>query len=123
MDAKIVYVRPSGMMKQACTIWLVETTSAAVNHTIRRTQPYAQALSCSRLEAPIVISFHGKPTILSVAGLEEPGYAEFDSWLREKVAQFPALPARTWPFTRDPTEAAVVLATCDVGVASPVEIV
>jgi len=111
------------MMKQASTIWLVETTPAAVNHTIRRTQAYTQALSCSRLEPPIVISLHGKATILSVAGLEDPGYAEFDSWLREKVAQFPALPARTWPFTRDATEAAVVLATCDVGVVSPVEIV
>jgi len=120
MDARGVYVRPSGMMKQACTIWLVETP-AAVNHIIRRTRAYTQALSCSRLEVPI--SLHGKPTILSVAGLEEPGYAEFDSWLREKVAQFPALPARTWPFTRDATEAAVALATCDVGVVSPVEIV
>lgn len=37
----------------------------------------------------------------SPAGLGAEGYGDCASWLlREKLPQFPALPARTWPFAR-----------------------
>jgi hypothetical protein len=55
-----------------------DETPITPDGTIVKTQTYAQAFSCNRA-APTVISFQGEPAILSAAGLEEPGYAEFES--------------------------------------------